>query len=188
MNTQWSDSMKWKMELLKSGITFTIAALISLFVIDYIQDQRVQKKAKADAAYSARLKALDDFRSATVNYDTAAEAAFAALFEWSGREKTAAMIRYEQDAYPKWLSAIETTSHMYPREASEIEKLVLMSTKRHGIYDGLVDQRLDSKDPSKPIDPWAVRTAFHSSSRDLTALRAQIIKSLQSDVFPSPAQ
>jgi hypothetical protein len=105
MNDKWSDAKKWGMDLLKSAITFTVAALVSLFVIDHIQEQRIQRKARADAAYTAKLKALEEFRLATVQYDIAADAAFASLFEWGTREKSAPMLRYEQDAFPKWVAA-----------------------------------------------------------------------------------
>lgn len=188
MEAEWSDLKKWRMDLLKSGITFTIAALVSLFLIDHIQEKRIQNKAKEDAAYATRLKALAEIRSATVQYDTAADAAFADLFQWSGRQKTSAMVRYEQEAYPQWLSAVETASHMFPWQCAEIEKIVSTALKRHAIYDRLVDQRLDSKEASKAIDPWPVRSDFKSMSAQLVILRAELIKQLQSAVFPAEAR
>jgi hypothetical protein len=188
MEAEWSESKKWSMDVLKSGITFTIAALVSLFLIDHIQEQRIQNKAKADAAYATRLKALAELRLVTVQYDTAADAAFADLFEWSGRQKTSAMVRYEQEIYPQWLSATETASHMFPLQSAEIANLATTALKRHAIYDKLVDERLDSRDASESIDPWPVREDFKSLSAQLVTLRSELIGNLQSAVFLAESQ
>jgi hypothetical protein len=188
MATEWSDAKKWRMDLLKSGITFTIAALVSLFLIDHIQEQRVANKAKADAAYSARLKALADVRLATVQYDAAADAAFADLFQWSQREKTSAMVRYEQEAYPQWLTALETAVSLFPQQSSEIGKLVRAAQKRHSIYDRLVDERLDSKEVTKSVNPWPVRSDFKVLTDQLVTLRADVVRKLQAAVFPAETQ
>jgi len=188
METDWSDLKKWRMDLLKSGITFTIAALASVFVIDHIQEQRIQNKAKADAAYTTRLKALADIRLATVQYDAAADAAFADLFQWSDRVKTPAMVRYEQEAYPKWMAAVETASHMFPQQSAEIGKLISTAQKRHAIYDKLVDERLDSKEATKMVDPWPVRGQFKLLSAQLMTSRTELVKQLQSAVFPADAR
>ena len=188
MATEWSDAKKWQMDLLKSGITFTIAALVSLFLIDHIQERRVANKAKADAAYSARLKALADIRLATVRYDAAADAAFADLFQWSQREKTPAMVRYEQEAYPQWLAAVETAVHLFPQQSPEISKLVAAAQKRHSIYDWLVDERLDSKEVTKSVNPWPVRGDFKVMSEQLVTLRAEVVRQMQAAVFPADAR
>jgi hypothetical protein len=188
MNAEWSDSKKWKMDLVKSAITFSVAALISLFLIDFVQEQRIQKKARADAEYSARLKALDEFRSTSVHYDAAAHAAFADLFEWKVRLKTPAMVRYEQDAYPKWKASIETTSHMFPEHSADIRSLEKAALARHDIYNTLVDQRLDSREPLKEVNPWPVRGDFHSLSKQSAEARTLVIRALQSAVFSQDAQ
>lgn len=176
------------MDLLKSGITFTIAALVSLFLIDHIQEQRVQNKAKADAAYASRLKALADIRLATVQYDAAADAAFADLFQWSERQKTPAMVRYEQEAYPQWQAAVETAAHLFPQQSAEISKLAGVARKRHSIYDRLVDERLDSKEAFKLVNPWPVRDEFKLLSDQLVTLRAELVTQLQAAVFPAHAR
>jgi hypothetical protein len=172
------------MDFLKSAITFSVAAVVSLFVIDYVQEQRIQEKAKADAAYATKLKGLDDFRMATVQYDSAADAAFADLFEWSTRQKTDGMVRYEQEAFPRWLAAVETASHMFPKQADDISKLFELARKRHAIYDKLVDERLDFKESVKAIDPWAVRPNFRSLSDELKKSRRDLVETLQAVVFP----
>ena len=110
------------------------------------------------------------------------------LFEWESRQKTPAMVRYEQNAYPRWLAAVETASHMYPMQAIEISRLAELVAKRHKIYDTLVDSRLDSKEPAKRIDPWPVRSDFRSLSNQLEKSRSNLVKKLQLVVFPVDEQ
>lgn len=188
MSDQWSDAKKWRMDLAKNAVSFSVAAVLSLFVLDRVQEQRAQDKARADSFYSTRLKSLEDFRTATVAYDLAAHIAYTDLYEWKTRIKTPAMLRYEQEAYPRWFLSLETVQHLFPKQASDIQALTILAAQRHNLYDTLVDERLDSKEPTKPIDPWAKRVEFNQLGGASREARAKLIAKLQSSLFPQNAE
>ena len=180
----WSDGKKWRMDLLKSVIAFGVGALISLLVIEQIQYARAVAKAKEDAFYSVRLKALGDFRQSAVAYDLAAHSAYTDLYQWKDKIKTAAMLRYEQDAYPTWQLACETVLHLFPESKSPMAQYQEKNKQRHALYDRLVDQRLDGTDET-PINPWVHRKNFDALTEEMATIRSQLIHAVQKQLFPS---
>lgn len=188
MTGDWSDSTKWKMDLVKSAVTFTVAALVSLVVFDKIQEWRVERKARADAFYAARLKSLEELRSATVAYDLAAHTAYTDLYEWKTRIKTASMLRYEQDSYPRWVLSLETVQLLFPTSGGDVQRLVENANERHKVYDTFVDKRLDNQKNIAKIDPWAGRADFNKLSKTGAELRAGLIAKLQASLFPTAGQ
>jgi hypothetical protein len=184
MSETWSDEKKWWMELLKGAISFTVAAFVSITLIDNVQANRQIEKARADAYYSARLKALEDFRAASVTYDLAAHTAYTELYQWKSKEKTPAMLKYEQEAYPRWLLALETLENLYPNISADTKLLDAKAFARHKLYDTLVDTRLDGI-MTTPIDPWAKRHDFNSISEVMRTKRAELISKLQKSLFPA---
>lgn len=180
----WSDIQKWRMDLLKSAISFTVAAVVSLFIIDTVQANRAQEKARAEAYYATRLKALEDFRASTVAYDLAAHTAYAELYQWKSKVKTPAMLRYEQEAYPSWWLSIENIQHLFPTHVADAQTLAAKGQERHSMYDRLVDKRLDTTGVAA-IDPWSTRKEFNELSESMRKARTELIAKLQGSMFPS---
>jgi hypothetical protein len=77
---------------------------------------------------------------------------------------------------------------LFSAQAAEIATLVKLNDDRHRIYRDLVNQRLDSEEPVKEIDPWPMRADFRKLSADLRDPRSKLVGTLQSAVFPSEGQ
>ena len=149
----WSDSRKWQMDLLKSAIAFTLAGVVSLFVVDKLQAERATEKARADAFYTTRLKALDDFRTASVKYDLAGHTAYTELYQWHGKEKVKAMLLYEQESYPTWKLSLETIAQLFPSQSKNVDAILYTNRKRDAIYRVWLNWRLDAKEVDVPLAP-----------------------------------
>jgi hypothetical protein len=171
------------MDLLKTFITFTAGVIVSLFVLDRIQHSRAVDKAKEDAFYQVRIRALDDFRESAVTYDLSAYSAFTDLYQWRGKAKTEAMLRYEQSAFPRLRLARETVALLFPDLAGDMMLYETKTKARHDLYDAIVDTRLDGRDDTA-LFPDAKRAAFDTLTVETSSLRSQIVQKIASRLFP----
>ncbi|MGV7244385.1 hypothetical protein [Caballeronia sp. M23-90] len=189
--TEWTENKKWCMDLLKNAISFVAAAAITLFVINRVQDSHAFENAKATAYYSERVKALDEFESAALRYDLSAHTAFTDLFEWRSKQKTSAMLKYEQDDYPRWLLALETVQFLFVDCANAVQALEDAGTRRHKIYhDNVVAQvdrngEIDEKWRSEQVNNlWKARKEFDNLTDDMGQKRKHLVAGIQTSLFP----
>lgn len=177
MNEKWSPQKEWWMDLLKAFVSFAVIAFITSLVLDRYSERQAKRRSQDDAAFRLRVDALREFRRATLVYDVAAHSAFADLFQWKGKQKTDTMLHYEQDAFAGWKSAIEEAL-LREKDDNQLRDALSGLTnavqKRHLIYDGLVDTRLDG-DETTPIDPDSKRSEFKRLSQEISARRAQAL-------------
>ena len=176
------------MDLLKSLISFALVAFITSVVLDRYAEQRSKLRVQDDAAFQLRVEALREFRRATMAYEVAALSAFVDLYQWQTMEKSATMLRYEQDTWSAWKAALEEVRFRQsddPIVKEAVDRLTKAVEARHLIYDGFVNQHLDSKGAIS-IDPRPRRTEFDQLSQEIATYRAQIIERLETLVLQQP--
>ena len=181
MNTAWSETKKWWMDLIKWTVTFFLGALLSYFIVDKLEDQRLQKRAKEDASFRLKLSSAQEFQRALASYDVAAVSAYTELYQWKGKLKTPAMEWYERQAYAGWIIAIEDIEKRFASDKSiqqAISELRSANKERHIIYDHWVDHRLDNAD-NTPIDPKSTREKFNDLSKKIAQLRGEIVEKIE---------
>jgi hypothetical protein len=177
----WGPWEAWWYDLLKSAITFTIGAVITLFVIDRIYESREKQRKVEDAIFQLRLGALQEFRRSTANYGVAAQSAYTDLYQWHGKEKTGSMKWYEGTAYGEYLAAVAELHNRFPNRENIVDALAALDIahkKRHGLYDKWVDSRLDHS-PEALIDPGSDRLEFDALHAETLQLRGQIIEAVE---------
>ena len=181
MNAEWSETKKWWMDLLKWTVTFFVGALLSYCVVDRLEDQRLRERARADASFRLKLSSAQEFQRALVSYDVAAVSAYTDLYQWKGKLKTPAMVWYEREAYAGWIIALEDLEKRFASNTAimqAVSDLRSANKKRHKIYDGLVDYRLDRSDTT-PIDPERTRGDFDELSKTIAQLRGEIVEKIE---------
>ena len=144
---QWSDKKAWWLDLLKSVITFTLAAIITVVVINRIEEDRTKQRSYTEACDQLRFTALEDFRKNTLKYSEAALDAYVDLYEWKGPTKTPSMLKYEQEAHDDYLIALEELERRFediPGLKEQIATFHRVSEDRHEIYNRLVDTMLET--------------------------------------------
>jgi hypothetical protein len=99
MVEQWNPWFEWIMDLLKFAITFGVSALMTVLVINRVQERRARQRSRADALFQLQMDALREFRRTAATYEVAALSAYTDIYQWRGGEKTAAMQRYEGTAF-----------------------------------------------------------------------------------------
>lgn len=183
----WTPQKKWWMDLLKSFLSFALVAVASVLVLDRYAAGQAKLRMQADSAFQIRVDALREFRRATLTYEADARSAFIELYQWVGKQKTATMIRYEQDSYKGWKAAVEeslrTEDDVQLRETLHGFQAAIQS--RHFLYDSLVDERLDGKEA---ILPWAEKEGFDKKSEEIAALRTRALTRYEDIVLKIPRE
>ncbi|MGY6126831.1 hypothetical protein ACW9YV_15435 (plasmid) [Paraburkholderia strydomiana] len=189
--SDWSDAKKWTMDLIKSGIAFTVAAIVTLFVVNTVQQSQAFENARASAFYTERVTAMRQLQSETVLYDRSAHTAYTELFQWNSKQKTPAMVEYEQVAYPRWQLVLESANYLFPDCEKAIQALRLENEERYEIYHRFVYAQLDSSRAITPewmeerrIELWHARPKFEESEKRMSDMRATIIRGMQQALFP----
>src|ERR1051325_1017608 len=106
----WTPWQAWGMDLLKNGIVFAVGALVTVFILNRLEDRRAANRFVSEAAFQMRVSALDDFRRFTLRFCRAAFAAYTDLYQWikvADRTKTETMRRYEEETFEDFTVAIE---------------------------------------------------------------------------------
>ena len=177
VNGSWSDSKHWWMDLLKSAISFSVAGAVTLFVIDAVQLHRTDAKARADAFYQARLKALDDFRSTAIGYDMNARIAFSDLRQVTPSAKTPAMATFENESLVKWAMSLETIAYLFPSLEGKAKALSHLGAQRYRIY-------ADERDtPSR--NAQSSQTKFNDITDQIEKARSELVLQIHNSLFPS---
>ena len=103
----WSDPLKWKMDLLKWTLTFSLGALITVGGIGIYERHINAEDFKWQKRYSLKLNALQDFKinSSTYikwSYDAIADAV------WCHSNKTSTnMSKWENEGYENFMISLE---------------------------------------------------------------------------------
>lgn len=190
---EWTDAKKWKMDLVKSALAFSVAAVLTLFVVNKIQEVQALENAKASAFYTERVSAMRQLQSETVIYDRAAHTAYTELYQWSSRQKTPAMVEYEQVAYPRWQLVLESAEYLFPDCQNAIKSLRTLNEQRHEIYHRFVYTQVDYKGEittawmnDRRNELWNERAGFEDLETKMSEARIGIIRGMQQALFPIP--
>lgn len=189
MGNDWTPWFAWLMDLVKFAITFTVGALITLGVIDRVQQARAKHHKLEDAVFQLQLSSLQEFRRATANYEVAAHSAYADLYQWVGKEKTVTMQWYEGAAYGEFRAALDEMKNRFSHDGTVVALVTRLSEAhkgRHRLYDYWVDKRLDG-DPDTPISPRRNRTEFDRLLKEATELRLSLARAVEHEMLPAPA-
>lgn len=81
MPNEWSPAKKWWMDLLKSCITFALAVLASIFLLNSIDDSRSKALFKSQKIFEYKLSALKNFEIDSLEYAQGGEKALLLLLE-----------------------------------------------------------------------------------------------------------
>ena len=182
----WTPWQAWGMDLLKSGIAFTIGAFVTVFILNRLEDRRAANRFVSEAAFQLRVSALDDFRRFTLRYCRAALAAYTDLYQWilvADRTKTDTMRRYEEETFEDFTVAVEAVRVRFsdiPRCTELLEQLEVANRHRHTIYDVIVDAKLDGKAVT-PSEPAAGRAAFKTAWDEMMNVRDKILVLLENE-------
>jgi len=187
MVEQWNPWFEWIMDLLKFAITFGVSALMTVLVINRVQERRARQRSRADALFQLQMDALREFRRTAATYEVAALSAYTDIYQWRGGEKTAAMQRYEGTAFGDFTAALDGLGHRFEgnTKATQLIKDLRQAHKiRHKMYDRLVDLQLDS-DPELDMrqHAHAKRKDFNELLSQATRLRQDIISVVETDIL-----
>lgn len=123
----WSDWQKWWMDLAKSAITFSVAATVSLLVIDKIQQERAEKRAhikvKEDALLATRLKALEEFRVAILTGFDDINLVMLELSKLPEKEGQEIDLSKFLAVQTRLVSSINAVTILFPKQEKGIEKV-----------------------------------------------------------------
>ena len=187
MPEQWSPWFAWMMDLVKFTVTFGLSALVTVLVINRVQERRARQRSRAEALFQLQMDALREFRRAAATYEVAALSAYTDIYQWKGREKTAAMQRYEGPAYGDFLAALDGIEHRFKNNTEAVKLITDLREKhkkRHKIYDRLIDVQLDT---GPNLDMWNLanekRKEFDELLSRATRLRQDIISAVESDIL-----
>jgi hypothetical protein len=187
MAEQWSPWFAWLMDLLKFVITFAVSAMATLGFIDKIQEKRVRQRSRAEALFGLQMDALQEFRRAAVPYEVVALSAFTDLYQWKGGNKTPAMQRYEGEALGHLNAALHGLEIRFKDSSEAMRMLAALREahdKRHEIYDGLVDEQLDSREA---LEMWDLadeaRGEFDSLLDEAKDLRRRLIAAVEASIL-----
>ena len=185
MADRWSPWREWCMDVLKTLLTFAMAAAASLLIIDRLEEQRAELRYFSQVGFQTRLSALDDFRTSSLRYKRAAYAAFTDLSEWNGSlEKTPGMRHYELQAYQEFQIGIEGLRFRFGKY-SDINQLVdqfeKSNDRRHHIYRLLREYR--AKNKTWPAgEPMRSRAEFDKHFETFDGIRNSIIAQLETSI------
>ena len=137
------------------------------------------------------MDALSEFNRAVTAYEIAAVSAYTDLYQWSGKTKTAAMQRYENESYGEFLAALQRLRHRYEMNPSGktkvlrlMDELLLRHEERHSLYDKLVDYQLDSESQNHDLwrDAHKRRNDFSELLDETKRLKQEIISAVEHDI------
>lgn len=183
MPEQWSPWFAWFMDLAKFMITFGITALVTLFVINKVQERRARLQHRADVLFQLQMDALQEFRRAIVAYEVAALSAYTDIYQWKGGDKTPTMRHYEVTAFGDLNAALDGLEIRFKdnHHATElIQRLRQTHSERHKIYHALVVEQLDTEEERDLwMSAWKRRKGYDELLEDAKELRRNLIDALE---------
>jgi hypothetical protein len=187
---QWNPWFAWTMDLLKSAITLGVTALVTILVVNRIQERLARQRSRADALFQMQMDALREFRQAGATYEVAALSAYVDLYQWTSKDKTAGMQQYEGMAFGNYIAALDGLAQRFGGKAETLRLIAdLRQTheKRHEIYNQLVDDQLDNG----PLpDLWEradrERKGFDALLSQARSLRYAIASAVEKDIALVP--
>ena len=183
MDEDWTPFRKWWMDILKSAIIFTVAAILTYKYIDQIQYSRDAGRAAKVAELVSMRSALDELRNATFYYHESAYDAYIELeaiskSEEQHRQKGLAMREYEGNAYTKLLLAAERVQDNFPGK-NEINRLLENLLKEGQQGHDLYDKVFRAKQGEYLVfitDPAEERAAFRSRLNRFYEIRSDLLE------------
>lgn len=103
----WSPWKKWWMDVVKFGTTFALAAVLSIAVLDRVQDRRAQRQFEWSKRYESSLKILDEFRRASFVYQETTLDAYWEALRGLGRADSPVILRWQTTVNDDFLLALE---------------------------------------------------------------------------------
>lgn len=187
MLEHWNPWFGWAMDLLKFAVTFGASAVVTVLIINRIQEQRARERSRAEALFKFQMDALAEFRRAALIYEVSALSAYTDVYQWKGGDKTAAMQNYGVSAYGNYQVALDGLKHRFKDNSDAlrfIEELKETHEKRHKIYDELVDIQLDT---GPGINMWShaskERVRFNKLLKDAGRLRQEINSAVENEIL-----
>jgi hypothetical protein len=97
--TQWTDPKKWWMDLLKSVVTFAVGVVLTLLIVNRLDESRLERRFQSQLGHNLKVQAADAFRLATLEYSDAAQDAYfeMARIAKSGKKEQTFPILYDQE-------------------------------------------------------------------------------------------
>ena len=165
----WSDARQWRFDLLKNVITFGFVTAITLVALDNLEENRVEQRFLAQAAFQERVRASDEFRRASLRYNETAREAYLGMARVAGGGRSAEpSIELHAIAWQNHLIALERLSAL--AEGSEdlstcLSELRALSVDRNGIYLEARSEFIRSDLAAG--DPWRTGASLSGAFQEL---------------------
>lgn len=144
MGKNWSDWFKWWMDVTKSLLTTVLGFGLAYFLLDNLQQQRIEERAVCAAAVARMDRALQTFEQAAINYRDATDNAFLELYRWRDEQPTEPIRRFWGPAHSDLRAALESVRRRFPESVKAgIQDTEQAMQAAYELLDPLYDGRLD---------------------------------------------
>lgn len=143
----WSPWKSWWLDILKFGITFFLGAVMTITVIDTLEERRSERVFKATKAWERDLSILEEFRVASLKYVQATEGAMAEASMCRADAHNVIVRNWKDEAHDRILLSLETVKDRFSYRSDQIAKnLSAIEKSMHVLYAEFLDLRQrDSK-------------------------------------------
>ena len=116
----WSPWKSWWLDLLKFGITFFIGAVMTITVLDTLEERRSNRVFVARKAWERDVATVEEFRAASLQYVQATEDAMAEASQRRADAQNEIVRRWKEDAHDRILLSLETINDRFSNRSNQV--------------------------------------------------------------------
>ena len=137
----------WSCYVLKFGITFFLGALLTITVVDTLQERRAGRVYEARIAWERDVATVEEFRTASLLYVQAAEDALASASRGMGQSENELVLRWRQDGHDRALLALETVEDRFSHHSEVADALREFKDTMDQLYGEFLELRDRAREP-----------------------------------------
>lgn len=111
---QWSSAKIWWLDLLKSALTFIVAAFFSVGYLDRLEDENARQQFRWRKDYEINIRILDELKKSSFLYQEAALDAYWATLQ--GDLKSPSILHWQTEAYNSMRLSLENVKSRFSAE------------------------------------------------------------------------
>lgn len=146
--TSWSPWKSWWLDVLKFGITFFLGALMTITVVDTLQERRAERTYAARIAWERDVATIEEFRAASLLYVQASEDALAQASRGLGHPDNEIVRRWRKNGHDRMLLAIEIVEDRFSHHSGVAAALHEFEDTMNQLYGEFLELRDSIHEPS----------------------------------------